>query len=99
MIALDDLHRSRACLFDPLALIAAVTADFFGEVKAVGDFVENQRYSVAILNACRVNLGFEKHSERVDQDVPLAALDNNLKAEGPQWGRFIEKLLLRRNAI
>ncbi|MGV0877558.1 hypothetical protein V6767_10440 [Martelella sp. FLE1502] len=34
-------------------MIAAVTADFFGEVKAVGDFVENQRCSVAILNACR----------------------------------------------
>ena len=43
--------------------------------KTIGDFVEHERCSVAILNACRVNLGLEKHAECVDQNMPFAALD------------------------
>ncbi|WP_186806601.1 hypothetical protein [Rhizobium leguminosarum] len=62
MIAFDNLHRSRACLFDRWALIAAIAADFFDEWKAVGQLVEDKCRSVAILNA-----------RRVDGDVTLSA--------------------------
>ena len=72
LIAFDDLHRSRACFFNPGSLIAAIAADFLDEGKAIGEFVENEGCPAAILNTRRMDLRLEKHAQRVDQNVPLS---------------------------
>jgi hypothetical protein len=57
-------------------LIACVGVDTFDEGKqSPGTLVENQGNTVAILDAGGMNSDVQQEAKRIDEDVPLAALD------------------------
>ena len=78
--SLDDLERpaagSRGSGSHFRALIAAVGEDALDEGKqATRSSVEHQRSAVAILDIGGMNGDAQQEAERIDEDVPLAALD------------------------
>lgn len=78
--ALDDLDDpgSGSCGGSANArpLITAIGEDTFDEGEQdAGSLVENQRRTVAILDVSTVDGDTQQQAERVNEDVPLAALD------------------------
>ena len=80
LVALDDLQRPSAGLGDGRGgfgcLIAAIGEDALDKGKeAAGAPVENERCAVAILHVGRMDDDVQQETERVDENMPLAARD------------------------
>lgn len=80
LVAFDDLDDPTACAgcsrCDARPLIAGIGEDAFDEwEQRARVLVEHQTRTVAILDIGGVDGDAQQEAERVDQNVPLAALD------------------------
>ncbi len=77
--ALDDLDGPAACLGDRLSglwpLIAGICEDALDEGEGSARLAKNLADAVAVLNVGRMNDDAQQQTERVDEDVALAARD------------------------
>ena len=77
--ALDDLDGPAACLSDRLSglwpLIAGICEDALDEGEGSARLAKNLADAVAVLNVGRMNDDAQQQTERVDEDVALAARD------------------------
>ena len=80
LVALDDFECPRAALGDGgggfRPLIAGVGEDAFDEGKEPARaLVEDEPRTIAILHVGRMDDDVQQEAERVDENMPLAALD------------------------
>ncbi len=80
LVSFDDLDDPTACVgcgqCDARPLVTGVGEDADDERKQCpGPLVQNKRRAVTILDIGSMDSDAQQEAERVDQDVPLAALD------------------------
>ena len=82
---LDDLEHPAACIGDRLcglrSLIAGIGEDALDEGEGAARLSQNLTHAVAVLNVGRMHDNAQQESERVDQDVPLAARNRLARIE------------------
>ena len=74
----DDVQRPTAERFGPfdqLARVAAIGPDFFQSRINAAKFLEHELRPVAVLHVRRVYHDGQNQPQRIDNDVPLAAVD------------------------
>src|SRR5215207_239050 len=79
VVALDDLQPPAACpghgFPGSVALVGAISEDDLNERKQPTGGAQDRQSPVSVLDVGRMDHGTEQEAQRVDQDVPLLALD------------------------